>query len=156
MNIFNKILYNILEMTEQNDRLEIKNNDVLNQYIKELNDDVKLSEYNLREKSMTCSSLWAKWLSYLFVEKENLQRISDTKQKILKKKMAQVKAQDSVLRMKSEEKLSENDENMKKLNLLREQTQSNIDFIERALGIFANFGFQIKNTTDVLKLQISH
>ena len=149
-------MYDILEMTEQNDRLEIKNNDVLNQYIKELNDDVKLSEYNLREKSMTCSSLWAKWLSYLFVEKENLQRISDTKQKILKKKMAQVKAQDSVLRMKSEEKLSENDENMKKLNLLREQTQSNIDFIERALGIFANFGFQIKNTTDVLKLQISH
>ena len=134
-------MYDILEMTEQNDRLEIKNNDVLNQYIKELNDDVKLSEYNLREKSMTCSSLWAKWLSYLFVEKENLQRISDTKQKILKKKMAQVKAQDSVLRMKSEEKLSENDENMKKLNLLREQTQSNIDFIERALGIFANFGF---------------
>ena len=149
-------MYDILEMTEQNDRLEIKNNDVLNQYIKELNDDVKLSEYNLREKSMTCSSLWAKWLSYLFVEKENLQRISDTKQKILKKKMAQVKAQDSVLRMKSEEKLSENDENMKKLNLLREQTQSNIDFIERALGIFANFGFQIKNTTDVLKLQINH
>lgn len=149
-------MYDILEMTEQNDRLEIKNNDVLNQYIKELNDDVKLSEYNLREKSMTCSSLWAKWLSYLFVEKENLQRISDTKQKILKKKMTQVKAQDSVLRMKSEEKLSENDENMKKLNLLREQTQSNIDFIERALGIFANFGFQIKNTTDVLKLQISH
>ena len=149
-------MYDILEMTEQNDRLEIKNNDVLNQYIKELNDDVKLSEYNLREKSMTCSSLWAKWLSYLFVEKENLQRISDTKQKILKKKMTQVKAQDSVLRMKSEEKLSENDENMKKLNLLREQTQSNIDFNERALGIFANFGFQIKNTTDVLKLQISH
>lgn len=149
-------MYDILEMTEQNDRLEIKNNDVLNQYIKELNDDVKLSEYNLREKSMTCSSLWAKWLSYLFVEKENLQRISDTKQKILKKKMTQVKAQDSVLRMKSEEKLSENDENMKKLNLLREQTQSNIDFIERALGIFANFGFQIKNTTDVLKLQINH
>lgn len=149
-------MYDIFEMTEQNDRLKIKNNDVLNQYIKELNDDVKLSEYNLREKSMTCSSLWAKWLSYLFVEKENLQRISDTKQKILKKKMTQVKAQDSVLRMKSEEKLSENDENMKKLNILREQTQSNIDFIERALGIFANFGFQIKNTTDVLKLQISH
>ena len=149
-------MYDIFEMTEQNDRLKIKNNDVLNQYIKELNDDVKLSEYNLREKSMTCSSIWAKWLSYLFVEKENLQRISDTKQKILKKKMTQVKAQDSVLRMKSEEKLSENDENMKKLNILREQTQSNIDFIERALGIFANFGFQIKNTTDVLKLQISH
>jgi len=58
--------------------------------------------------------------------------------------------------MKSEDKLSENDENVKKLNLLKEQTQENIDFIERALSIFSNFGFQIKNVTDVLKLQLSH
>lgn len=121
--------------------LEIKTNDVLNNYVKELNDDVKLSEYNLREKSMLCSSLWAKWLSYLFLERENLARISSAKSKILKTKMSSNKVQDSVLRMKSEDKLSENDENIKKLNVLKEQTQENIDFIERALSIFSNFGF---------------
>lgn len=121
--------------------LEIKTNDVLNNYVKELNDDVKLSEYNLREKSMLCSSLWAKWLSYLFLERENLARISSAKSKILKTKMSSNKIQDSVLRMKSEDKLSENDENIKKLNVLKEQTQENIDFIERALSIFSNFGF---------------
>lgn len=40
------------------------------------------------------------------------------KQQILKKKMSECKMQDSVLRMKSEDKLSENDENIKKLNAL--------------------------------------
>ena len=64
--------------------------------------------------------------------------------------------QDSVLRMKSEDKLTENDENMKKLTLMSKQTQDNIDFIERSLNVFANFGFSIKNATDVLKLTATH
>ena len=64
--------------------------------------------------------------------------------------------QDTVLRMKSEDKLSENDENVKRLNVLSKQTQDNIDFIERSLNILANFGFSIKNSVDVLKLNLSH
>ncbi len=136
--------------------LEIKTNQVLANYIKELSEDVKLTEYNLREKSLTCSSIWAKWLSYLHLEKENLQRISDAKKKILSKKMASTKATDSVLRMKSEDKIAENDETMKKLAVLAKQTQDSIDYIERALGILANFGFNIKNCVDVYKLQFSH
>ena len=72
------------------------------------------------------------------------------------KKMASTKATDSVLRMKSEDKIAENDETMKKLAVLAKQTQDSIDYIERALGILANFGFNIKNVTDVFKLQFSH
>ena len=137
-------------------KVELKENVDLQRYIKELEDDVKLTEYNLREKSLLCSSNWAKWLSYLFLEKENMQRIADAKQKILKKKTATVKSTDSVLRMKSEEKISENDETVKKLNLLSKQTQDKIDYIERALNILQNFGYQIKNVHDVLKLQMSN
>lgn len=136
--------------------LEIKTNPVLANYIKELSDDVKLTEYNLREKSLTCSSIWAKWLSYLQLEKENLQRISDAKKKVLTKKMSSTKATDSILRMKSEDKILEGDDTMKKLAALSKQTQDSIDFIERALGILANFGFNIKNVTEVFKLQFSH
>ena len=137
-------------------KVELKENVDLQRYIKELEDDVKLTEYNLREKSLLCSSNWAKWLSYLFLEKENMQRIADAKQKILKKKTATVKSTDSVLRMKSEEKISENDETVKKLNLLSKQTQDKIDYIERALNILQNFGYQIRNVHDVLKLQMSN
>ena len=134
--------------------VEIKTNDVLASYIKELNDDVKLSEYNLREKSLLCSSIWAKWISYLFLEKENMQRILDAKQKILKNKTSGM--QESILKMKSEEKVAENDENIKKLNALFKNTQDCIDFIERALNILSSFGFNIKNAIDSLKLQMTH
>lgn len=131
---------------------DIKNNKELKKYIDELNNDVDLSIRNLREKSLMSSAIWAKWLQYLFHEKENLDRILETKQKIIKKKMSDNKISDSILRMKSEEKISENDENIKKLNFLQKYTKDNIDYIERALTILSNFGFQIKNTTEIIKL----
>lgn len=132
--------------------IEIKNNKELKKYIDELNSDVSLSIHNLREKSLMCSALWAKWLSYLFHEKENLDRIIDTKQKILKKKALESKISDSVLRIKNEDKIAENDLNIQKLNQLQKITKDNIDFIERALTILSNFGFSIKNTTEIMKL----
>ena len=115
--------------------IEIKTNDILAGYISEFKDDVKLTNVNLREKALMCSSIWAKWLSYLYKEKENMQRIAETKQKVMKKKMADVKFNDSVLRMKSEDKISEGDETMQKLRELEKKKQTNIDYIERALNI---------------------
>lgn len=101
------------------------------------------------------SSIWAKWLAYLFHEKENLARIAKLKQQIIQKKSSENSMTDSVLRLKSQEKLAESDENIKKLNILNKKTQDCIDYLERALTILANFGFQIKNTTDIMKLQNS-
>lgn len=137
-------------MEERNS--EILTNELLASYIKEFNDDVKLTATNLREKSMLSSSIWAKWTQYLFKEKENIQRIQDTKKKVLAKKTAGVRQQDSVLRLKSEDKIAENDETMKKLADLQKKTQTNIDYIEHALNILQNFGFNIKNAVEVWKM----
>ena len=49
-----------------------------------------------------------------------------------------------------------NDETIKKLNALFNNTQDCIDYIERALNILNSFGFNIKNAIDSLKLQMSH
>lgn len=140
----------------EKDDPEIKTNDVLAEYIREFREDVKLTNANLREKALMCSSIWAKWLSYLYKEKENLSRIAETRQKILKKKMADVKFGDSVLRMKSEDKISEGDETIQKLKVLEKRTQTNIDWLERALNILQNFGFSIKNSIDAFKLNYEH
>lgn len=103
-----------------------------------------------------CSSIWAKWLSYLHLEKENLQRIAVAKKKILANKSSTSSMTDSILKMKSQDKLLENDETLQRLAVLSKQTQDSIDYIERALGILANFGFTIKNTLEVFKMQFTH
>ena len=136
--------------------MELKSNKELTKYIAELTDDVKLDIYNLREKSLMSSSIWSKWLSYLYKEKENLSRIQDTKQKLLKKKMSENKAKDNILRLKAEEKILESDETMQKLNTLTKITQDNIDYIEHALTILSNFGYSIKNVVEVMKLNMTH
>lgn len=136
--------------------MELKSNKELTKYIAELAEDVKLDVYNLREKSLMSSSIWSKWLSYLYKEKENLTRIQDTKQKLLKKKMSENKAKDNILRLKAEEKILESDETMLKLNSLTKITQDNIDYIERALTILSNFGYSIKNVVEVMKLNMTH
>ena len=137
----NEIDQDLLDIKPKDKKIHIRSNPDLENYIREFEDDVKVTEFNLREKSLTCSSIWAKWLSYLHLEKETIQRIAQAKKKILSSKMKDVKSSDSILRMKSEDKIIENDETMKKLALLSKQTQDRIDYIERALGILSNFGY---------------
>lgn len=134
--------------------IELKSNQILSNYIKEFNQDVKLNISNLREKSLLCSSIWGKWISYLFLERDNLQRIADAKQKIIKNKTS--KMHDSLLKMKSEDKACQNDKNFAKLNTLQKNTQDCIDYIERALNVLNSFGFNIKNAIEALKLETSH
>ena len=144
-------LYNLIVMENL-----ITTNKELSKYIAEFEADVKVTDYNIREKSMTSSAIWAKWLSYLYHEKENLDKIQETKQKIITKKMSENKNMDSVLRLKSEDKIASSDDNIKKLNTLSKMTQTNIDYIERALGILAGFTYTIKNVIEVLKLNLTH
>lgn len=146
-----------MESDEQTSKkVEIQSNKVLQNYINEFNDDIKLNQFNLREKSLTCSSIWAKWISYLFLEKDNLQRIVDAKQKVLKNKMSNSATNASILKMKSEDKIAENDETIKKLNVLFKNTTDCIDYIERTLNVLSSFGFNIKNAIEALKLQLTH
>lgn len=132
-------------------KTQITNNQDLQKYIQELMEDTEVKLSNVREKSLLCNSNQSKWLSYLFHEKETLNRILETKQKILKKEINN-NVSDSVLRLKNEKNILENNENIKKLNLLQKNVKDNIDFIERALSILSNMSFQIKNIIDIIKL----
>lgn len=139
-------------MEQEVREIKLKENDELNRYIDEFNNDIKLSLANIREKALMVSSIRGKWLSYLFKERENLARLKDLKALALKKKMEESK-NDSVLKLKTEEAIVKNDETMQKLAKLEKITNSNLDYIERALSILQDFGFSIKNTIEVLKLE---
>jgi len=132
---------------------ELKDNVELNKYLKELDSDLALTKFNIREKSLMISSYRAKWLSYYYAEKENLSRINAAKQKVLKQKVGESKNIDSVLRMKSEDKLAESDATVQKLDVLKKVTQDNIDFLERALNAVDSFAWDIKNVIEVCKLE---
>lgn len=136
----------------ENFQTKLKENDELNKYIAELNDDLNLSVMNLKEKSLMISTIRSKWLAYLFKEKENLSRIKDAKGKIITSKLNDKSNNGSVLRLKNEDAITKNDETIQKLNKMLKITESNIDFIERAMNILNDFVWQIKNSVEILKL----
>lgn len=133
--------------------LELKDNQELNSLIKEFNEDVELNIHNIRDKSFLVSTIRAKWLARYFKEKENLERIKKAKSKILQKKISESNTQESVLRLKTETAIAQNDETIQKLNAMAKITQDNIEFIERGFSILDNLGFGIKNIIEILKLQ---
>lgn len=131
---------------------EIVGNPDMNKYILELRDDLSLSQMNLKEKSLTVSAIRTKWLNYYFLEKNNLKRIKSKKDEIIKSKMGS-NVQKSILPMKNVDKISQEDETIKKLDSMSEMVRNNIDFLERAMNILNDFPFTIKNSIDILKLE---
>ena len=132
----------------------LQENPQLNLYHKELEKDVEINLANIREKSMLVSSIRAKWLGHYAKEKENLDRIKRNKTKLMAAKTASAGPQ-SILRLKSDAILTEGDERLKRLEELRKITEANIDYIEHVFNILDGFGFQIKNTIELLKLERS-
>ena len=136
----------------RNEELKFEGNDILQLYAKELVEDVKISNVNLREKSLTTSSIRAKWLNYLFTEQHNLKRAKEYKETILKSKTSNPKNTTSILPMKNEDIIANGDERISKLNKLIETTKENINYLENVLNILNDLGFTIKNAIEAQKL----
>lgn len=129
---------------------EIQDNPDLTNYVRMLHEDMTLTQSNLKEKSLTVSTIRAKWLNYYFLEKNNLKRIRTKKEEILKEKSG---LGQSVLKMKSDDRISAIDPRIKTLDELSERVKSNMDFLERAMNILNDFPFAIKNSIDIIKLE---
>jgi hypothetical protein len=131
---------------------EIPDNPDMTRYIKELKEDLVLNQRNLKEKSLMVSALKSKWLNYYFLEKSNLKRIKAKRDEIIRSKLS-TGVQKSILPLKNTEKIANEDENVKKLDILNERVKSNIDFLERAMNIINDFSYSIRNSIDILKLE---
>jgi len=131
---------------------KIDENPDMNKYVEELKEDVHLSKGNILEKSLMVGSLRTKWLNYYFKEKDNYRRIKSVKERIIRSKVDS-KVSDSLLRMKSEDNISKNDENVIKLNKMMENVKENLEFLEKAMNILNDFGFTVKNAIDIIKLE---
>lgn len=134
--------------------MEAEKNEQLAKYQKELTEDLNLNIHNLREKSMLISTIRSKWLNYYFEEKKNLSKAKALKKKIIDSKMSTLdKASTSIVRLKSEQSIIENDENIAKLNALIDIVKDNIDYIERSMNILNDLIWQVKSCIELVKLE---
>lgn len=119
------------------------------QYSNELKEDLKLTLTNLREKSLTTSSMKAKWIGYMAKEKEALSRLSSVRQEYQKTLMSKMKGANAFDKLKNS---NVEDETLKKIDATRKQIDLSLEVIAQAITSLSEFGYNIKNAIEVIKL----
>lgn len=119
------------------------------QYSNELKEDLKLTLSNLREKSLTTSSMKAKWIGYMAKEKEALVRLSSVRQEYQKTLMSKMKGANAFDKLKNS---NSDDETLKKIDSTRKQIDLSLEVIAQAITSLSEFGYNIKNAIEVIKL----
>ena len=119
------------------------------QYANELKEDLKLTLSNLREKSLTTSSMIAKWIGYMAKEKAALARLSSVRLEYQKTLMSKMKGANAFDKLKNS---NAEDETLKKIDATRKQIDLSLEVIAQAITSLSEFGYNIKNSIEVIKL----
>jgi hypothetical protein len=121
-------------------------------------DDVKLTELNLHDRTLTCPAIKTKWLRMLFEERKLLKKLEEYK----KTKVEEyIKTHGKPNVPKNVEKIQLDAEARKTADILRidnavENEKEVIDFLEQAIKVvMTSFSFDIKNSIDILKIENS-
>ena len=118
------------------------------QYSRELKDDLNLTLSNLREKSLTTSSMKAKWIGYMAKEKEALQKLNSIRAEYQRTLAAKAKG-NAFDKLKT---VNQDDETLKKIDQTRKNIELSLEVIAQAISSLSEFGYNIKNAIDVIKL----
>jgi hypothetical protein len=131
--------------------------------MKEFESDMTLNETNIHDKTLLRASLAAKWCRYEYEErrfKDKIQAAIDAlKNQVAtdlfekkKQAIANKLATETMIKIETE-KLVKNDAKYYDLKKAMEDQDDILRFIAEAKQIISQFGYDIKNAIDVLKLE---
>ena len=135
--------------------------DIENELIKklgeELLEDVEVNLMNVRDKSMTVSTIRAKWVMKFFKEKEVVRKLKSVKTQLLQKGVEGLQTTDtqyrSMSKIRLEEKISKESDKIKKINDMISKQSEVVQFMEYALNVVSDFNFTVKHALDAIKLE---
>tara|TARA_B100001564_G_C20322483_1_gene526396 strand:+ start:77 stop:502 length:426 start_codon:yes stop_codon:yes gene_type:complete len=132
-------------------------NEMIAKLGKELMEDMQVNLMNVRDKSMTVSSIRAKWVMKYFKEKEIVRKLKDAKSTLLQKGVEGLQTTDTQFRNMSkirlEEKISRESDKIKKINEMLSKQNEVVQFMEYALNVVSDFNFTVKHALDAIKLE---
>lgn len=130
-----------------------KLSDKLLHYHAEAEEDLKLSELNIKEKSLASSGLKIKWLKTLFAERKNLSALRALK---IQRTEEYVKNHGVPGGNRLQTKLeAEATAEIKKITETISEYEEIVDYLENVLKIFMVWGYDIKNAVNILDIENS-
>lgn len=127
---------------------------LLETYIQELEEDVRLDELNLKDAALTLPGKKAKWVSRLMMEKSKLIDLSKRKDKLVLTVVEEIKKESPVkLTYPSLKEAAERHSKIIDLNLEIKEKESVVEFLERVDKTIHSIGFDIKNLIELIKME---
>ena len=127
---------------------------LLQQYINELEDDVRLDELNLKDAALTLPGKKAKWVSRLMLEKSNLLELSKKKDKTIATVIEEIKKESPIkLTYPSLKDAAERHSKIIELSQEIKEKESVVEFLERVDKTIHSIGFDIKNLIELIKME---
>lgn len=127
---------------------------LLQKYITELENDVKLDELNLKDAALTLPGKKAKWVSRLMLEKSELIALQKRKEKQLVSVIEAIKAESPVkMTYPSLKEAAERHSIVSEINNEIKEKEGVIEFLERVEKTIHSVGFDIKNLIELLKME---
>ena len=126
----------------------------LEEYIKEMGTDVEIDEFNLKETQMKLPGLKHKWVGRLIRHKGDLARAHGRRGNIIKEVAKEViDTATYQVTLPTAEKAAAKHARVKALDEEIKEHKLIVEFLEKSERIFSSMTFDIKNITEIMKLE---
>ncbi len=127
---------------------------ILASYISEVKTDTELSEFTLKEKQLQLPGIKHKWVARGIQNKIQIQKLLKEKSKIIREVATKLRDEAPVkLTMIAAEKASEGHEKVIEIDNQIKECKLIEEYLEKVEKIFSSFTFDIRNVTEIIKLE---
>lgn len=126
----------------------------LEQYIKEMGDDVEIDEFNIKETQMKLPALKHKWVGRLIRSKSELANAQSRRDKAIKEIAKEIiDTATYQVTLPTAQKAAEKHQKIKDIDETIKENKLIVEFLEKSERIFNSMTFDIKNITEIMKLE---
>lgn len=128
--------------------------EILDQYIDEIEKDLQINEFNLKDSSMKTPARKHYWVSKLIRHKKNLLSLRQQRDSIKRDVVRKIIEESPVkVTVPVAEKASYQHEKMKEISNKINNEELIVEFLEKTEKTFSAVGFDIKNIIEIMKME---
>lgn len=128
--------------------------ELLEKYVKEIEQDLKIDEFNIKDSSLKAPGRKHYWVSRLIHHKRNLLKLETERNKLSKKLIKELSVQTPVkLSTATLATTVAESDTIKNFNTQIEEEKLIIEFLEKTEKTFSSLTYDIKNIVEIMKLE---
>lgn len=128
--------------------------DILDKYIEELKEDLRIDEFSIKDASLKSPGRKHYWTSRLIYHKRNLMKLENEKNTLIKKASQEIQYQSPVkVSNVAIEKSAQDVQIVKDINFKINDEKLIIEFLEKTEKTLSSLTYDIKNIIEIIKLE---